>query len=149
MTLGTDTIRGAIKLDNFVEGKCFTSWEDFIKAFPQMMTVEVPKNITNVTLGPTAPSSSDLDNLWVKTDSGGNFVGLYIFSGGAWNQIYPAPQQLIFMYGDSRAVPPGYQLAVDNPNITATQLQDMQKIWSIGGTSPTWFTTFHCVYVGF
>ena len=149
MTTGVDNIRGVLKLDNFMEGKCFTSWNDFVRAIPSMFSVEVPSDITNVTVGTQQPSDSERDHLWVRTDNSGAFSGLYVYAQGAWQKIYPVPSQLFFMYGDSRVLPPGYTLAVNDPNISATELSAMQKIWNVGGTGPTWWTTFHVTYTGF
>ena len=144
-----DVIRGALKLDNFMENKCFSSWEDFVKAFPSMFSVEVPPDITNVSIGAAEPSATDRDHLWIKLDGAGSFVGLYIYAQGAWQKIYPLSNQLFFMYGDSRSLPAGYTLAANDPNISASQLTQMQKIWTLGGTSPSWWTTFHVTYTGF
>jgi hypothetical protein len=148
MPTGTETIRGVLKLDNFMEGKCFTSWSDFVQAMPSMFSVEVPNDITNVTLGIQQPSDSERDHLWIRTDNSGAFSGLYIYSQGAWQIIYPVPKQLFFMWGDSRNIPAGYTLASVDPNIDSTMLMDMQKIWCVGGTGPTWWKTFHVTYTG-
>lgn len=149
MTIGVDVIRGILKLDNFMEGKCFTSWADFIAAMPSMFSVEVPTDVTNVKLGTDQPSDSERDNLWIKINGAGSFVGIFIYAQGTWQQIYPVPQEIFFMYGDSRNVPAGYRLVSDDPNISDIQVVNMQKIWTTGGTSPTWYTTFHVTYKGF
>lgn len=149
MTIGIDIVRGAIRLDNFVEGKCFTSWAEFLQELPNLLTVELPTGITNVTIGINQPTSSELGNLWIKTDGSGSFVGLFLYMQGAWQQIYPAPNQLFLMYGDSRSVPAGYTLASADPNISALMLSNLQKIWTIGGTTPTWYSVYHATYTGF
>lgn len=149
MTVGVDVIRGALKLDSFLEGKCFTSWADFVAAIPSMFSVEVPSGITNVTISNQSPSDTDRDHLWIKVDGSGSFLGFFIYTSGAWQQIYPAPNQLFLMYGDSRYPPAGYTVATDDPNISATMLANLKKIWTLGGTSPDWWTVFHATYTGF
>ena len=147
--IGTDVIQGALKLNGFMEGKCFTSWSDFISAVPSMFSVELPNNITNVTVGNSQPSDSERDHLWVKTGPSGSFIGLFIYASGAWQQVYPVPNEIHFVYGDSRTPPNGYQVASDDANISAAMLADMQKIWTKGAGSPTWYTSFHVTYKGF
>lgn len=149
MTIGIDVIRGAIKLDGFLEGKCFTSWSEFISELPNMLSVEIPTGITNVTVGNIQPSSSELDHLWIKTDGAGSFIGMFIYTTGSWRQIYPAPNQLFLMYGNSTNIPAGYTLASSDPNLTPAEIANLQKIWTIGGTSPTWYSVFHVTYIGF
>lgn len=149
MPIGVDVVRGAIRLDGFQEGRCFTSWADFVAALPGMLAVEIPTGITNVTIGNQTPSDTDRDHLWLQTDGSGSFLGFYIYTAGAWQQIYPAPNQLFLMYGDSRSPPPGYTVATDDPNISASMLANLQKVWTLGGTSPDWWTVFHATYTGF
>lgn len=149
MNIGTDVIRGAIKLDNFLEGKCFTSWSDFISDLPNMLSVEIPTGITNVNIGNLQPSSSELDHLWIKTDGSGSFIGMFIYTTGSWRQIYPAPNQLFLMYGNSTSIPAGYTLASADPNISAAELANLQKVWTVLSTSPTVYSVFHVTYTGF
>ena len=149
MPVGTDVVRGVLKLEGLLDEKCFTSWQEFVSAIPSLFAVELPNNITNVTVGATQPSDSERDHLWVKKDGSGSFVGLFIYAQGDWQQVYPAPNQLFLMYGDSRAMPAGYILASDDPNISTLELVNLQKIWTEGGVSPTWWTVFHAVYKGF
>jgi len=149
MPIGTDTIRGMLKLNGLIDCEFYTSWQDFVAAIPKLFAVEIPNNITNVTIGDQQPSDSERDHLWFRTDSSGAFAGLYMFAQCVWQKIYPVPNQLFFMWGDSRILPPGYTLADADPNINSTELQDMQRIWSVGGTNPTWYSTFHVTYTGF
>lgn len=149
MSIGTDVIRGAIKLNGFLEGKCFTSWSEFISELPNMLSVEIPTGITNVTVGIAQPSSSELDHLWIKTDGSGSFLGLFIYTTGSWRQIYPVPNQLFLIYGSSNNIPDGYTLASNDPNISPAELANLQKVWTILSTSPTVYSVFHVTYTGF
>jgi len=148
MTTDVDVIQGAIKLQQLPDRQCFTNWQDFLRRLPDLLSVEIPTDVTNVTVGNTYPSDSEQDHLWVKTDSSGNFVGLFLFVTGAWRQIYPLPDQLFLIIGDSRSVPDGYTLASDDPRITALMLANLQKIWTIGGTTPTWYSVYHATFTG-
>lgn len=147
MTIGTDLIQGVLKLNNFQESNCFTCWSDFVKAIPNMFAVELPSNISNVTIGTSQPSDSERDHLWVKTDPSGSPIGLFTYSGGTWNQFLPPQNEIFYVYGDSRSIPSGYILASSSPNLTASQILTLQKTWHAepGG----WYSIFHVVYTGF
>lgn len=149
MPNNTDVIRGALKLDSFLEDKCFTNWESFILSIPTMFSVEVPAGITNVNVGNSQPTDDERDNLWVRKDNSGSFLGFYVYSQGAWRNIYPPPNGPILVVGDSRTIPDGYQLASDSPLITASMLTKLRTLWVLGGTLPDWYTMFHVMYVGF
>lgn len=144
----SDLIRGAIKLDGFREGQCFTSIDDYTKALPGMLAVEIPASITNVTVSADQPTDDERDNLWFRRDNSGSFLGLYLYAQGAWQQIYPVPQQIFKLYGDSRNIPKGFALA-DQPFVSLAQLSKLKEEWLVGGSSPTWYSIFDVVYVGF
>lgn len=145
----TDVIRGTISLDGFLDGRCFKSWDEFVKALPSMLTVEIPADSTNVSVGNVQPTDDQRDNLWVRKDNSGSFIGLYVYSQGAWQQVYPPPLSLSLIVGDSRVVPIGYQLASDSSLIDATMLAALQKLWVVGGVGPpVWYKMFHVMYVG-
>lgn len=145
----TDVIRGALKLDNFLEGKCFESWDDFVKAIPNMFTIEVPGSITNVTVGNEQPTDDERDNLWIRKDTSGSFMGLYLYAQGAWQQIYPLPHQLFRITGDSRHPPVGFTLATDDTNLSSSIRAFLPGTWHVGGTTPTWYDVFEVTYTGF
>lgn len=149
MTVGVDVILSAIKLLQLPDKKCFTNWADLLRQIPDMYGVEIPTGITNVTIGNSYPADADRDHLWIRTDNSGNFVGLFIYVTGAWRQIYPLPDQLFLVIGDSRSVQAGYTLASNDPRVSALQLVNLQKIWTVGGTSPLWYSVFHVTFTGF
>lgn len=145
----SDVIRGAIKLDSLVSGCCFTSWEDFVKAIPTLFSVEVPATITNVVISNLQPGSSLRDNLWIRLDNSGSFMGLFIYTGGLWQQIFPTPQGIFKMYGDSRVIPSGYLLAdTSNPHLTAGEAAALMASWVLHG-SGLYYTIFDVTYEGF
>jgi hypothetical protein len=148
MTVGVNVIQSALKLLQLPDRQCFTSWTDFLMQIPNLYGVELPTGITNVTIGNVAPSSSETDNLWIQTNNSGNFVGLFIYITGAWRQIYPLVNQLFFVLGDSRNPPSGYTCAAFDNSVSALQLANMKKIWTQGGSSPDWWTAFHCTFTG-
>lgn len=147
--MGNDVIRGAVKLDGFIEEKCFKSWAEFITALPSMLALEIPDSITNVTVGNTQPTDDQRDNLWIRKDSSGSFVGFYLYAQGTWQKIFPADGELTWVSGDSRVIAPGYTLATNLTDLTAAQKAFLTARWHIGGTSPTWYDIFEVRYTGF
>lgn len=150
MSSENDLIRGAVKLDTFIEDKCFTSWKEFIAALPGMLTVEIPASITNVNVGNQQPSDSERDNLWIRKDNAGSFLGIYLYASGSWKKIYPVPGEFNIIFGDSRTPPDGYTLTDDLSSLTSSQKAVLRKVWHVGGTSPsTWYDIFTVQYTGF
>lgn len=145
----SDVLRGAVKLDGFVEEKCFKNWAEFLTALPSLLALEIPDSITNVTIGNTQPTDDQRDNLWIRKDSSGSFVGFYLYAQGTWQKIFPADNELNLVSGDSRVISPGYTLATDLTDLTTAQKAALQSQWHIGGTSPTWYDIFHVRYTGF
>ena len=144
-----DVIRGAVTLDGFLEGRCFKSWDEFVRTLPSMLSVEIPANATNVSVGNIQPTDDQRDNLWVRKDNSGSFMGLFVYSQGAWQQVYPPPLSAILMLGDSRSIPTGYILASDASFVDAATLVSLQTLWVAGGLGPPiWYKLFHVFYVG-
>jgi hypothetical protein len=149
MTNPNDVVRGAIYLDSFLEGKCFKSWDEFVQALPSMLAVEVPASVSNVSVGNTQPNDDERDNLWVRKDNSGSFMGLFVYSQGAWQQIYPPPNAASLVLGDSRNVPAGYILASDASFVDVNTLAKLMTMWEVGGLGPpVWYKMFHIFYVG-
>ena len=154
MSDNIDVVRGAIKLDNFPETCCFTSFEEFMKALPEYLSIEIPKSITNVYVGYNQPSEADTDTVWFRTGAGSSFIGIFIYSLGQWRQVYPIEKSIIRVYGDSRTPPAGYSLANSfMPSAAANTW--IVTTWHVGGTYPgptgtiDWYDVFDVVYTGF
>jgi hypothetical protein len=150
MPLGTDTIRGVLKLEGKPDCQFFTGWQDFIQNMSKLFAVEIPNDITNVTIGQEQPSDSERDHLWFRTDSSGGFAGLYLFGAGAWQKVYPLQGQVFLMYGNSLNIPTGYTLAENDPNLNSSEIASLKKMWVQGGDSPSlWYSLFHVTFTGF
>lgn len=150
-TTENDVILGALKLLGKLDCNCFTNWQDFVKSIPSMFAVEIPANITNVTISYDMPDDDQHDNLWIRLDAAGSFVGLYVYAVGDWQQIWPVPQGIFRVYGDSRSISPGYMLAdATNPHLTAAQVAILQTTWApaTDGTPGVW-SIFDVTYEGF
>jgi hypothetical protein len=143
-----DVIIGQIKLKGFIEDTCFTSIKDFIARLPDWLIAEIPSEATNVVVGTQQPSSDQTNAVWFRQDNSGTFIGVYVYSNGTWKQIVPAPNGIIRMYGDSRAVPDGYQLIDNsNSNFTAAEVTAIQATW-IKDVTNTYWRVFDVTFQG-
>lgn len=123
-------VRNALKINNLPELACFESFEELLKALPDFYSVEIPDTITNVIISTTEPDvSTDSQSLWIKYDTSGSFVGLFLFTGGAWNMVFPAPNEVFWLYGDSTNVPPGYINTDDAPGLTTDLKNYLKSLW--------------------
>lgn len=145
----TDTVKGAIKLEGLLESKCFSSWQELIKALPDMLSVEIPGSITNVIVGNTQPKDDQRDYLWVRKDNSGSFIGLYVYSAGKWQQVVPAPGQVTWAFGDSREVPAGYALVQPgNSHFSDSEAATIMQQY-IKHSSGAYYTYFALTFEGF
>lgn len=107
----SDVVRGALKLNGLPDRLCFTSWKDFILSLPDLLSVEVPASASNVIVGNEYPTTDDINKIWYRRDPSGNFIGIYAFQNGQWRLLYNyAPNEIIWMYGNSAVIPEGFVL---------------------------------------
>lgn len=143
-----DVVRGALKIDGMPETACFTSFEEFIRAIPNFIAVEVPLSISNVVIGSAAPGEDERHKLWLRFDTSNNFLGQYIFTKGQWQIAYTfAPNQLVRVVGDSREIDDGFKLA-DNTVLTNDQANFLQLQWKRDPTDTFW-EIFDVLFVGY
>lgn len=133
MTQGANVI-GQLVLKALPETQCFTNFTDFLKALPGLYSVEVPATVTNVIVSNSQPTSSQTTSVWIRMSASNAFIGIYVFSGGEWVQVSPAPQQVIWMYGDSDNPPAGYKTTDDASavEISATLATALKALWIAG-----------------
>jgi hypothetical protein len=82
-------VAGTLVVQGVPENACFTTFIDLIKALPTYLGVQIPASVTNVIVGNVQPSSSQTTNVWFRLSNAGSFMGIYVFSQGAWHNIYP------------------------------------------------------------
>lgn len=144
-------LTGAVKIKNMPELECFSSFEELLQGLAKNMTLVLPGTITNVVLSNQQPSDSDRNAVWIRQTNAGGFAGIYLFNSNSWKQIFPVPQGIFWMYGDSREVPSGYVL-VDSNNIQfvagSTLLQGIMAKY-IRDTTDTYYEYFACTFEGF
>ena len=133
---------------------CFEgTFAEALKAALENVRVLVPSSITNVVVSSQQPTDSQRDFVWFRLNNAGNFVGIYIYAGGDWQQVSPAPNQLFWIYGagaypDSNSPPPGY-LPANDPSLglDAGLVTAMEALWYPAGPGP--YTMYQAVFVGF
>ena len=90
MPIPTDIVTGNLVVKNLPDLFCFESAADLVKNLTEILGVEIPAaNISNVVVSNSQPSDSQTTSIWFRFNNAGSFVGIYVFSGGAWIPIYP------------------------------------------------------------
>lgn len=108
MAANATEVKGAVKISGFPEGICFKSFEDLLKQLPNFLTVEIPQSITNVVVSNIQPLDSQRDSVWFRRDNSGTIIGIYVFSGVKWKQLWPVPGGIFWVYSADGSVPEGY-----------------------------------------
>lgn len=133
-------IPNAIKLQGLPDDTCFTTFAELLKALVEFMSLEIPASITNVVVSNVQPLDDQRNAVWFRMSNGGDFIGIYIFSGGTWIQIYPVPGvQFLRIAGDSTLPPAGYVLGNDpSLGLTAAQIAHIEGQWLLDPTLTFW-----------
>lgn len=132
MPTETDVVEGALKLKGLVDELCATSLAEYTKLLPTLFSVLIPSNISNVVVGVQQPGDDRRDNLWVRLDNSGDFIGLYVYAQGQWRQVSPVENQLfkIAYAGANSTIPiPGFTLATDGSRLTTSQKNFIKLQW--------------------
>lgn len=135
----------AVKLGGLTDLQCFKSFGEFVQALTDSMILEIPTDITNVVVGNIEPTDTQRTAVWFRKSNGGTFIGIYLYSDGAWRQFFPVPKQVYKLAGaDSRNVPEGFILASDSSRLTAAQKTKLQEEW-LKDPTDTYYVIFHVV----
>lgn len=117
----SSTIVGSLVVKDLPELFCFEDARSLIEQLPTLLGVAISaSNISNVVVGPAQPSDSQTTSIWFRTNNAGNFVGIYVFSGGTWNNIYPINDsthiQIEFFSSTDGSAPKGWtQITASTP----------------------------------
>lgn len=147
-----DVVRGAIKVDSLPDRACFNSFEEFIQALPNYLSVEVPTKISGVLVSREPPSEDDRDKIWFRRNSSGAYAGIYAFQNGKWQRLFQFVQdgalEIIWVYGNSNQIPDGFVLIQDgDTQILSTVVHAIMGHYVpiVGGG----FSYFAMRYIGF
>jgi len=141
-------VRARLEVDGLPDNLNFTTLKNFFELLQKHVIVEIPDAISNVVISNIQPLDNQRDALWFRRSNSGSFLGAYVYSQGKWQQFFPAPEAIYWMYGDSRDVPEGYSLVtIDTP-----QMGTSTKEWIINQykehESEEYFTYFATIFVG-
>ncbi len=146
MAQGANVI-GELVLKTLPELQCYKNFTEFLKDLPNLYAVNVPATVTNVIVSPSQPTSSQTTSVWIRTSTDATILGLYVFSGGKWVQIAPAPNQIIWMYGDSENPPVGYKTtdAISGAQISTGLATSLKALWISGALIPPSYEYFSAI----
>lgn len=148
MIITKDVLLGQIKITGLPEGLCLTTFSDLIKALPGFLSVEVPDSISNVTVSQSQPNDDQRDNLWIRVGASHGFIGMYVYSAGDWQNIYPGNAG-IYWFDDERIVRPGWEYILDgNPNFTTSEIAQYKQRY-IKSDDQSHYVLFAAQFVGF
>lgn len=142
MPSSNNIINGAIVLTGFLDIKCYEKISDVINALPQILGLSLdPSELTNVVVSAIQPLSGQENYVWFRMSNGGTFIGIYIYSGGAWRQVFPAPGNIQWVYGNSATPPAGFILTDDAGGISSDIKNHLKTFWFPAGPGPwTYFS---------
>src|SRR5688572_3521784 len=104
------SIIGAVKIKGVPEEACFTDFTDLLNQLGNYLVVDIPnQSFSNIVISVAQPGQADKDKIWARIGSNGNFLGFYVYANNVWNQVFPTPNQIFWLYGDSTDVPAGYK----------------------------------------
>lgn len=144
------TITGAVKLKGLVENLCYENIPQFLQLIADSLLLELPETITNVIVSNIQPSDSQRTSVWIRMSNSGGFLGIYLYTQGSWQQIFPTPQGVFWIGGDSRDLPPGYVLidATNYPsNFTSAQASQLMAQY-IRDNTDTYYVYFATMFEG-
>lgn len=146
-----DVPQGSVKIVGLPDLACFETVQQWAAALASQLAIEIPDTITNVVIGNSEPINSQTTALWIRRDNSGTFVGLYIYSSGAWVQIYPVPLPLVqftWVTGSSLDIPTGYARADTYPTLTPAQVTFYQNRWNPDPGNPGEYLDFEVYFTG-
>lgn len=144
-----NTITGSVKVVGLLEEGCSLSAQEFLLSLQELLAIEIPvQRITNVIISNQQPGDEDRNTLWVQRTNGGSVIGIRVYSAGKWVQVFPAPNQVYWLYGDSREPPAGYVvITAGSGQFTVAQYNDLITN-AISDPTNTYFVYYPAVFVG-
>lgn len=140
---------GSLVVKNLPDLFCFKDARDLISQMPTILGVEVPNSVSNVVVSNEEPSSSQTTSVWFRISNSGGFIGIYVFSQGKWQLIFPTPNGIFWMYGDSTDIPEGYMLVdASNPAVDPVISAALVATY-IDDPTVTFYIYFAVTWIGF
>lgn len=147
-----DIVDIPLKVLNLPDLLCVKSITDLVKQLPDLLVGQAPTSITNVVVGNIQPFDTQRDTIWFRKDNAGNFLGIYVFSNGSWQQMYPVQNERFMVYrnpDDPVTIPPGYtrfdEMAGIDPTVVAAEMAS----WTADPVLPNEYLRFSIIFSGF
>lgn len=138
------------KVKGLPDGVCVNSFSEFIKLLEDYLVIEIPGTVSNVVVGVNQPAENERSKIWFRVDNSSSFIGIYVYSGGSWQKIYPLTGQVFWVHGDSRNVDPGFKLIDENNSqFTAAEANFFKSLYLPNPIDASFYTYFAVTYEGF
>lgn len=113
MSLAKDGGLGKLVIKEDLTCLKYTKPADFIKRLVEILGVELQNSegADFVVVGHATPTEEDKGRPWFRFAKNGPFQGIYAFQKGKWVRVFNLRNdQVVWMYGDSREIPAGFEL---------------------------------------
>lgn len=147
-----DVVDIPLKVINLPDLLCVKSLTDLVQQLPTLLVGQAPTSITNVVVSNIQPLDTQRDTVWFRKDNAGNFLGIYVYSNGTWQQMYPVPGERFMLYRNSTdptTIPPGYTRFDDVPGIEAAVVTAEVATWTPDASNPGYYLRYSVVFTGF
>jgi hypothetical protein len=155
MSVKQDELKGNLDIKKLPADLCYGLPTEFVKKLQDILEPNILVNPGNkfVVVGHATPAPEDKGKLWIRTSRSGIFQGYFFYQDSAWERIHNyRPDEVIWMYGDSRVIPEGFQLIDSSSNITSDIVDFIVKQYlkDQGASSPevTVYNYFAVRYLG-
>lgn len=113
MPIKREKVRGELEIKRIPKDFCWGTPTEFVKALQEIYGVDLFVNAGNdfVVIGHQVPAPGDKGRLWIRLSRSGIFQGFFAFQDGKWQRIFNyRVDRVLWMHGDSREIPEGFQL---------------------------------------
>lgn len=142
MSVKQDQLKGSLEIKRLPADLCYGTPPEFVKKLIEILEPNILVNAGNdfVVVGHATPAPEDKGKLWIRTTRSGIFQGFFFYQDSAWQRVHNyRPDEVIWMYGDSRVIPEGFQLIAPGANIGADIIEFIMKQYlkDQAATTPT------------
>lgn len=150
--MSSDVVDIPLKVLNLPDLLCVKNITDLVQQLPNFLVGQAPTSITNVVVSNVQPLDTQRDSVWFRKDNAGNFIGIYVYSNGTWQQMYPVPGQMFRMYrnpDDPVTIPVGYTRFDLAPGIDPTLYTFVIATWMPDPVLVGEYLIFDVIFSGF
>ncbi len=150
--ISNDSIDAPIKLFNLPDLACVNTIQELISLLPNYLVASIPTSITNVIIGNVQPLDTQRNFIWFRKDNAGNFIGIYVYSGGIWVPMYPVPNQIFPRWrvsADPITEPTGYTRLDNVAGVPASVISARMADWVVDPSNPGYYLYYEVCFTGF